>query len=420
MTVSRVLLASVFLAMLPAFSFADEKGDLQVGPRALSRAFRVAARKASPSVVTILTYGQPTPPPANSDDPTQQPARPEPEDPTKKLTGIGSGVIVSSEGRVITNNHVIRGAKRVVVQLADDREYEAKNIKGDSESDVAVLEINREEPFDAIVVGDSNVIEIGDWVLAIGSPFRLDLTVSAGIISAKDRQIPRVPRSRLLQTDAAINPGNSGGALVDLDGSLIGINTAIATRSNGYQGIGFAIPVNQANWIAEELAVHGSVRRAAIGVTMAELNPKIARRVNLEPWLGVLAYQIVKGSVAEQAGLQQMDVIMEFAGQKVRDPGGLRAVIEQLPIGKKQDVRILRKGEEMTLQIELAPYDDPTAGSEMDKEEKDNDKDEKGEDKEEPKPEKETSDEDDSEPEAAKDNDQQDDEKAEPEVAGDK
>ena len=134
----------------------------------------------------------------------------------------------------------------------------------------------------------------------------------------------------------------------------------------------------------------------------------------------MLAYQIVKGSVAEQAGLQQMDVIMEFAGQKVRDPGGLRAVIEQLPIGKKQDVRILRKGEEMTLQIELAPYDDPTAGSEMDKEEKDNDKDEKGEDKEEPKPEKETSDEDDSEPEAAKDNDQQDDEKAEPEAAGDK
>ena len=232
----------------------------QSGPRALSRAFRSAARRATPAVVTILSYGQDNfllnlmarQQPQGSDK--EETETPEPDE--NQLTGLGSGVIVSEDGRVITNNHVIAGAKRVVVQLFDETEIEATEVRGDSDSDVATLKIDREGGFDCIEMGDSDALEIGDWVLAIGSPFRLEATVSAGIISAKNRSLRRIRRGRLIQTDAAINPGNSGGPLIDLDGRVIAISTAIATRNGGYQGVGFAIPVNQARWIAEELAVH--------------------------------------------------------------------------------------------------------------------------------------------------------------------
>lgn len=331
-------------------------------PRALSRAFRLAARKATPSVVTILTYGQKVGLPQqqneeegeeNSDEPAEEPDE-------KRLTGLGSGVIVSTDGMVITNNHVIRGAKRVVVKLSDENEYEATEVRGDPDSDVAVLKIHREEGFASSEIADSDAVEIGDWVLSIGSPFRLEATVSAGIISAKNRSLKRINRGRLIQTDAAINPGNSGGPLVDLDGRAVGISTAIATRNGGYQGIGFAIPINHAKWIADELSAHGRVRRAAMGTTLVELKPRIAKKFNLEPNLGVLVYQIIEGSVADRAGFKQLDVILEFAGERVRSSNSLQEVIERKPIGSVQEVKILRRGEEIVLQVELATVDDPT------------------------------------------------------------
>ena len=203
-------------------------------------------------------------------------------------------------------------------------------------------------------------MEIGDWVLAIGSPFKLEATVSAGIISAKNRRLERIRRGRLLQTDAAINPGNSGGPLIDLDGNVIAINTAIATRTTGYQGVGFAIPINQAKWIADELANHGRVRRAAMGTTLVELKPRLAKKFNLEPHLGVLVYQIIEGSVADRAGFKQLDVILEFAGERVHSSNSLQEVIERKPIGSIQEVKVLRAGEEIMLKVELAPLDDPT------------------------------------------------------------
>ena len=338
-----------------------DDADVQVGPRALSKAFRNAARKATPSVVTIFSYGQ------NVEANKENKDDPDPEKTARnKLTGLGSGVIVDGKGTVLTNNHVITGAKRVVVHLHDESEFEADEVLFDVDSDIAVVKFTPDVPIQALETGDSNALEIGDWVLSIGSPFRLEATVSAGIISAKNRQLPRIPRSRLLQTDAAINPGNSGGPLVDLDGKVIGISTAIATRNGGYQGVGFAVPINQASWIAEQLLAHGEVRRSAIGVTMAELNPKIARKVRLKPWLGVLAYQIIEGSVAEKAGLKPMDVIVEFAGQRVRDPGMLRAQIEQKPIGSKQSIKVNRAGEELSFEITLAPVDNPTGESKDD------------------------------------------------------
>ncbi len=340
----------------------------QAGPRALSRAFRSAARRATPAVVTILSYGQDDilrsliarQQQQGSDG--EESETPEPDE--NQLTGLGSGVIISDDGRVITNNHVIAGAKRVVVQLFDETEIEATEVRGDSDSDVATLKIEREGGFDSIEMGDSDALEIGDWVLAIGSPFRLEATVSAGIISAKNRSLRRIRRGRLIQTDAAINPGNSGGPLIDLDGRVIAISTAIATRNGGYQGVGFAIPINQARWIAEELAVHGMVRRAAIGVRMAELNPRIATKFNLPAGMGVLAYQVIEDSAADRAGIRPLDVIMEFAGERVRDPGALQEVVERLPVGSTQEVKVYRDGKVETLTVELATVEDPTAGGE--------------------------------------------------------
>ena len=341
--------------------------ELLVGPKALSRAFRNAARKATPATVTILSYGQvnvmanqnPPETPANplqGDTPPEK--RPEPDE--NQLTGVGSGVIVSKEGMIITNNHVITGAKRVVVKLADETEVEATAVRGDVDSDVATLNISRDGGFPAVELGNSDLLEIGDWVLAIGSPFRLEATVSAGIISAKDRALRRISRGRLLQTDAAINPGNSGGPLVDLEGRAIAISTAIASRNGSYQGIGFAIPINQAKWIADELAQHNKVRRAAIGIRMAELNPKIAGKFKLPVGLGVLAYQVTKNSAAEKAGIKPLDVILEFAGEKVSDPSSFQEIVERKPVGSVQDIKIYRQGKEIMLKVELATLEDPT------------------------------------------------------------
>ncbi|MGI9469837.1 MAG: S1C family serine protease [Rubripirellula sp.] len=346
--------------------------ELLVGPRALSRAFRNAARKATPATVTILSYGQVNVmanqnPPAAPATPLQGDSKPEerPEPDKNQLTGIGSGVIVSKDGMIITNNHVITGAKRVVVKLADETEVEATAVRGDVDSDVATLNIARKGGFPAVELGNSDLLEIGDWVLAIGSPFRLEATVSAGIISAKDRALRRISRGRLLQTDAAINPGNSGGPLVDLDGRAIAISTAIASRNGSYQGIGFAIPINQAKWIADELAEHNKVRRAAIGIRMAELNPKIAGKFKLPVGLGVLAYQITKDSAAEKAGIEPLDVILEFAGEKVSDPSSFQEIVERKPVGSIQDIKVYRKGKEIMLKVELATLEDPTLQKEQ-------------------------------------------------------
>jgi serine protease Do len=366
-----------------------DAADIQAHTRALSRAFRSAARKATPSVVTILSYGQNIASPGRSEQDAEGGREPQSEIDEKQLTGIGSGVIVSSDGMVITNNHVITGAKRVVVQLFDETEFEATEVRGDPDSDVATLRIEvpsdgLPEGFPGAELGDSDDSEIGDWVLAIGSPFRLEATVSAGIISAKNRDLRRIQRGRLIQTDAAINPGNSGGPLIDLDGRVIAISTAIATRNGGYQGIGFAIPINQARWIADELAAHGEVRRAAIGIRMAELKPRIASKFNLPTGLGVLAYQVIEDSAAERAGIKPLDVIMEFAGERVRDPGSLQEVVERKPVGSLHDVKVYRDGETIMLKVELASVDDPTLQASKEKEE--DGEDQEGEDPDEKDP----------------------------------
>jgi len=373
------ILAALWLAGAASALGDEPTAEVQAGPRALSRAFRLAAAKATESVVTVFAYGQDADTP-QADDPDRQseelgeetaPPDNEGVGPTPPpqtgssgqslpVSGLGSGVILSADGLIITNNHVIAGAQRVVVQLFDQTELEVLKVSGDADSDIAVLRVDPPEPLKAATIGDSESLEIGDWVLAIGSPFKLEATVSAGIISAKNRSIRRIRRGRLLQTDAAINPGNSGGALIDLSGDVIGINTAIATRSGSYQGIGFAIPISQASWIADELSTHGKVRRAAMGIRLADLNKPVATKLNLPIGMGVLVYQVIDKSAAAVAGIQPLDVIVEFAGERVRQASDLQEIVERKPIGSVQKVKLARGEQEIQLEVRLAPSEDPT------------------------------------------------------------
>src|SRR6056297_541786 len=366
-----VMAVAVTFGLAPSLASADE---MLPGPRALSKAFREAAKIAMPSVVTVVAYGQKSEQPAaagmESPDPLDSMPGNRDDNGGEALqaTGLGSGVVLSKDGTVVTNNHVVSGARKVIVRLQDGRELTASEVQGDPSNDIATLRLALERiELQPMELGNSDALEIGDWVLAIGSPFRLEATVSAGIISAKGRTLDRIERGNLLQTDAAINPGNSGGALVDLDGRLVGINTAIATRNGSYQGIGFAIPIAQARWVADELLQHGRVRRAAMGIRLAELNASVAGKLNLPVGLGVLVYEVINDSAADQAGIESLDVIMNFAGQRVRKPVELQNVVERLPIGSVQTVKVYRKGEELDLQVTLAPLDDPTDTSKKEK-----------------------------------------------------
>jgi serine protease Do len=270
---------------------------------------------------------------------------------TPRRDGTGSGVIIDKTGLILTNNHVVEGADEVTVRLSDGREFKATDIKTDPQSDLAVLRIKGAGTLPAARFGDSNILELGDWVIAVGNPFGLDSTVSAGIISGKGRELGSGQRTRYLQTDAAINPGNSGGPLVNLDGEVIGINTAIATSSGGYQGVGFAIPSNLAKWVVHQLVESGSVSRAYLGVGIEPVSGDLAEKFGVQRNQGVLVAEVFPHSPAADAGFKEGDIITGFAGAKVKSPRDLQEVVEQTKLDTKETVNILRDGRPMTLQV---------------------------------------------------------------------
>ena len=277
----------------------------------------------------------------------------------RRSQALGSGVIVdSSNGFIITNNHVIQDADEISIILIDEREFEAEVIGADPKSDIAILKIEAEN-LSAVGLGNSDNLDVGEWVLAIGSPFSANLshTVTAGIVSAKGRSsvIGGVDYQDFIQTDAAINPGNSGGALVNLDGELVGINTAIATggymRSNA--GVGFAIPSNLANNIMKDLISEGRVIRAWLGVFIQDVNDGIAKALDLPDRNGSVVTEVVGDSPADKAGFKVEDVIIEFAGTKVRDSSHLKNLVSSSQPDTKEPVRIIRRGRERTLRVNL-------------------------------------------------------------------
>jgi serine protease Do len=280
---------------------------------------------------------------------------------------VGSGVIVSDDGLVITNNHVVEGADEVVVELADGREFEAAEIKTDPESDLAVIRLADARGLPVAKLGDSDKLSIGDWVIAIGNPFELETTVSAGIISGKGRELGSIRRAQFLQTDAAINPGNSGGPLVNLNGEVVGINTAIASNSGGYQGIGFAIPVNLAKWVTGQLIDKGTVERAFIGVQMGPLDRRMAEKLGVADRKGVLVSDVVPQSPAAVAGVQPLDVITGFDGQAIDGPRTLQEMVERSALDKAHKLTVLRDGKPLTLDVKVKPLPRDLAGKPLEK-----------------------------------------------------
>lgn len=279
---------------------------------------------------------------------------------------MGSGVIVDKDGHILTNNHVVEGADEIKVILGDKREFDGKIIGTDPQSDVAVIKIEGDNlPYARL--GDSDALRVGNWAIAIGNPFGLSQTVSVGVISATDRaNIGIAHYEDMIQTDAAINPGNSGGPLANIKGEVIGINTAIFTRTGGYQGIGFAIPINMANVIMRSLIDIGRVARGWLGVVIQDLTPALIKQFDVGVTEGVLIADVQKDSPAAEGGVETGDIIIEYEGNEVRDVNHLRNVVAQTAIGKEVGAVVLRDGKKVDLKIKIKeqPSDLFAAGGE--------------------------------------------------------
>ena len=316
------------------------------------------AERAVQSVVNISTSRTVQTGPAAWDPFFSDPRSPffggEPSE--RKASSLGSGVIVTAQGRILTNNHVVQGADDITVTLSNGTELPAKLVGTDPRSDVAVLQLQGQlPPLKPLAFGDSSGLRLGEVVLAIGDPFGVGQAVTMGIVSAKGRaSVGIVDYEDFIQTDAAINPGNSGGALVNLRGELVGINTAILSKSGGYQGIGFAIPSNMAKQISDMLVKDGRVKRGYLGVNIATVNQDVAKKVGLKVDHGVLVTGVQPDGPASKAGLKDGDVIVSFDGNEVKDAGKLRNAIAMSASGTSMDLQVVRGGGKQTVKVKLA------------------------------------------------------------------
>ncbi len=364
------LLLGLFLAALvalPGLAGAQEQGLENL--RQTGQAFRTVAKQVSPAVVFIqvektadqqqmIPFGSPfngpfgdeffhrffgTPPEGHGSG----------KMPKRMIQGQGSGFIISPDGLIMTNNHVVGDADKVTVRLLDGREFKAKVIGTDPPTDVAVIKIDAHD-LPVLPLGDSDKLEVGDWVLAVGNPFGLSHTLTAGIVSAKGRSgIGINDYENFIQTDAAINPGNSGGPLVDLDGKAVGINTAIFSRSGGYMGIGFAIPINMAKKIRDQLVETGTVTRGQLGVYIQDVTEDLAQSFGLKEAKGILVSKVIDGSPAAKAGLQRGDVLLKADGRPVGKVNEFRNAIAMTTPGTVVRLDILRGGKPLQIKVTI-------------------------------------------------------------------
>ncbi len=272
--------------------------------------------------------------------------------------GVGSGFIMNRDGYILTNNHVVEEADQIKVKLANGKEYEGKVVGRDPKTDLALIKINASSDLQPLTLGNSDDLKVGSWVVAVGSPFGLEQTVTAGIISAKGRAIGSGPYDNFIQTDASINPGNSGGPLINMRGEVVGINTAIIASG---QGIGFAIPINMAKEIAPQLQNKGHVTRGWLGVSIQEVTPELAKSFGLKEKKGALVAQVVSGSPAEKAGIEQGDVIMEFDGKEVANSKDLPRIVASNPVGKAVTVKLWRNGKVLDRQVNVGEMEEKAA-----------------------------------------------------------
>ncbi len=322
-----------------------------------------AVRRAMPSVVNIFTSKEIRTPrhPLLNDPIFRRFFGEQLPDEAQRASSLGSGVIVSTSGYVLTNHHVVEAADEIEVALADGKKLLAKVVGNDPETDLAVLRVNAES-LPAITFGSAESLRVGDVVLAIGNPFGVGQTVTGGIVSALGRTGLGINTfENFIQTDAAINPGNSGGALIDASGNLIGINTAIFSRSGGSMGIGFAIPVSTAKMVLDQIVKNGTVTRGWIGVEVQEITPPIAESFKLGGTRGALIAGVLRGGPADKAGVKPGDVLVEVEGRPVADPTSMLNLIAALPPGKPATVKVKRSGQEIEATITVGRRPKPQA-----------------------------------------------------------
>ncbi|MBA1147123.1 DegQ family serine endoprotease [Ectothiorhodospiraceae bacterium WFHF3C12] len=359
----RILPVAALLLALAGHGATAALPDAAVGEDGNVPSLAPLVERVSPAVVNIATKG--------TVEMEQHPLMQHPffrkffdapEQPRERqVQSLGSGVIIDAEeGYIVTNHHVIAKADEIRVGLNDDREFDAEVIGSDPETDLAVIRIDADN-LSSVEIGDSDTLRAGDYVVALGNPFGLEHTVTSGIVSGKGRSLSgRMSEVRIqdfIQTDASINPGNSGGALVNLHGELVGINTAILSRSGGNIGIGFAVPVNMATTVVDQLIEHGEVRRGLLGVRVQDLTSEIAEAMELEAKDGALIAQVTPDSAADKAGLREGDVVVTANGEPVEDGSELAKIVGLMQIGDTVELEIIRDGERKTVTATVAESD---------------------------------------------------------------
>lgn len=372
----RLALPVLIMVFTASFFLAGTQAEA-AETKMIPATFADVAAKASPAVVNISTvkvikggggrtfqFHGPRGPQGPGNDPfnefferffgDQMPQR------DRKEKSLGSGFIIESSGLIITNNHVVEGADDIVVRLSTEKEYHAEIIGRDPKTDVAVIKIKGGGNFPALSLGDSSKLRIGDWVVAIGNPFGLEHTVTAGILSARGRVIGAGPYDDFLQTDAPINPGNSGGPLLNLEGEVVGINTAIV---GGGTGIGFAIPTNLARDIVAQLKDKGRVVRGWLGVLIQKVTPEIAKSLKMESPRGALVADVSKDGPAAKVGIKRGDVIVNFNGKEIKEWSELPPTVAATPVGTEVKVKVIRDAKEMTFELKIAELKDEKMAS---------------------------------------------------------
>src|SRR6476469_924833 len=323
---------------------AQNETQIARAPEALSASFAEIARRVEPAVVNIDTITAPEVDEEANEDKEELPSNNPLLEMFRRQSrrpshGVGSGFIVSPKGYILTNEHVVQGSSKIIVGLQSGQTYTGKVVGIDEETDVAVIKIDAPQDLPTVTLGDSNAAQVGDWVLAVGSPFGLEQTVTAGIISKKERETPTSNFMRFIQTDAAINRGNSGGPLVNMRGEVIGINSQIATSTGDYNGIGFALPASEANFVYRQIVDQGKVRRGYLGVTLDSVKDEFARVYSLPEAKGAIILDVQQTkdgqpTPAAKAGLQSNDIIVEFNGQSISNAQDLIQKVAASPIGQ--------------------------------------------------------------------------------------
>ncbi|MFQ5852097.1 MAG: Do family serine endopeptidase, partial [Candidatus Binatia bacterium] len=325
------------------------------------------AKQLGPTVVNVSTTqvaggAQAFPSPFGEEDPIIEFWKrffggPPPGGPFRQRS-LGSGFIVDREGLVLTNNHVVENAQMIVVRLSDEREFEAEVVGRDPATDIAVIKIDAGGNLPTAPLGDSDRLEVGEWVLAIGNPFGLEHSVTSGIVSAKGRYLETGLYDNFIQTDASINPGNSGGPMIDMRGEVVGINTTIFTQGGGNIGIGFAIPINLVKDLLPQLKSKGKVTRGWLGVVIQRVTPTISESLSLEKAQGALVADVSEGGPADRGGIEVGDVIIEFDSEEVRVSNNLPILVARTPVGKKVRVKLLRDGKNVELMVTIGERKD--------------------------------------------------------------